>query len=145
MGTNSDAAERFQGAISDAVNEYIYEHGVAPDAIVCSLDAWQLLRRSRIWNGCGVVPDPTMSAMDCYVVGQHARISVNTRHDGLRVVCRIEIPGIERDGGREVGMTANQTARLLNAVSEAWPGVSMKGAWPGTIEFLIDAGEKVAE
>ena len=39
MGTNSDAAERFQDAISDAVNEYIYEHGVAPDAIVCSLDA----------------------------------------------------------------------------------------------------------
>jgi hypothetical protein len=51
----------------------------------------------------------------------------------------------ERDGGREVGLTANQTARLLHAVSGAWPSVSMKGAWPGTIEFVVDAGEKVAE
>jgi hypothetical protein len=45
-----------------------------------------------------------------------------------RIVCRIEIIGVKRNGGREVGLTANQTARLLNAVSEAWPGTGEKVA-----------------
>lgn len=51
-----------------------------------------------------------------------------------RVVCRIEIPGVERDGQREVGLSASQTAHLLCAVSDLFPGVGMRGSWPGTAD-----------
>jgi hypothetical protein len=54
-----------------------------------------------------------------------------------RIVCRIEIIGVKRDGGRGIGLSANRTADILASVSKAWPGVWFRGSWPGTVEFGV--------
>ena len=74
MDPNSAASEQFRNAVDAAVDGYLLRHP-SPAAIVCGLDAWKLLRKPSIWRGCFVVPDPIMPAMQCYVVGQHERIT----------------------------------------------------------------------
>jgi len=50
----------------------------------------------------------------------------------VTVVARIELVRVDKP-------TCDSVADLLAAISRLWPGCVLRGAWPGTMEVVVEA------